>query len=76
MVKNSAKVKNNSTRIFMKIKITCLKCGFSIDKDIEIEIESNRFAEALKFLNEHTQKHHHREINDSFKWRVGWEGIS
>jgi pterin-4a-carbinolamine dehydratase len=57
----------------MKVKVTCLKCGYIIEKDLEVELDTNRFAEALKFLQQQAQEHHHPEVNDSFKWRLGWE---
>ena len=58
----------------MKVKVTCQKCGYAIEKDFKVVIDTNQFAEALKFLQEQAQKHHHPEVNDSFKWRLGWEG--
>ena len=59
----------------MRIKVTCLKCGYKIEENIEVEVEANKFAEALRFLHQQEQEHHHPEVNDSFKWRVGWEGL-
>ena len=60
----------------MKVKATCLKCGYIVEKDLEVELDTNRFAEALRFLQQQTQEHHHPEVNDSFKWRLGWEGLA
>jgi len=57
----------------MKIMITCLQCGFKIEKDIEVEIEANRLAEALRIFQQQSKDHHHPEVKDFFKWRVGWE---
>ncbi len=55
----------------MKVKVACLKCGHIIEKDLEVELDTNRFAEAFNFLLQQTQEHHHPEVNDSFKWRLG-----
>jgi|WetSurMetagenome_2_1015567.scaffolds.fasta_scaffold708302_2 hypothetical protein len=59
----------------MKVKAKCLKCGFKIEQDIAVEMEANRFAEAVKFVHSAAQQHHHPEVRDSFQWRLGWEGM-
>jgi len=58
----------------MKVQVTCLKCGHRIEKDLEVEVDTKRFAEAYRLLLQQMQEHHHPEVNDSFKWRLGWEG--
>ncbi|MFC1967127.1 hypothetical protein ACFLV2_00565 [Chloroflexota bacterium] len=65
--------KNTEKEGTMKVKATCLKCGFVVERDLEIETDTNRFSEALVFLQQQTQEHHHLEVKDSFKWRLGWE---
>ncbi len=57
----------------MKVAVTCLKCGYKVEEDIEVEMDANRFSEALKFMQQQTKEHHHPEVRDSFKWRLGWE---
>jgi len=57
----------------MKVKVTCLQCGYTFEKNLEVELDTNRFAEALKFLQQQAQGHHHPEVKDYFKWRLGWE---
>ena len=57
----------------MKMKATCLRCGHNVETDIEVEVEASRFSKALGFLTEQTQEHHHPEVHDSVKWRLGWE---
>ena len=58
----------------MKVRATCLKCQYSVEADLEVEVDTNSFVEALRFLQKQAQEHHHPEVNDSFKWRLGWEG--
>ena len=60
----------------MRVQATCLKCGHRVEQDLEVEVDTNRFAEALRFLQQQVKDHHHPEVNDSFKWRLGWEDIT
>ena len=57
----------------MKVVATCGLCQHRVEQELEIEMEASRFAEALRFLREAAQAHHHPETSDSFKWRLGWE---
>ena len=60
----------------MKVKATCLMCGYIVEADLEIEVDTNRFAEACRFLQQQAKEHQHPEDIESCEWRLWYEGMT
>jgi len=57
----------------MKVAVTCHKCGYKVERELDVELDTNRLVEAFRFFQEQVKQHNHPEVNDNFKWTLGWE---